>query len=97
MAPHICEEIWQNLGHAEAIHHQAWPTWDEEALKKQEVEIAVQINGKVKARIMVPADLTKDDAAVLLERDEVRRLIDGKPVIKQVFVPGRLLNLVVKG
>ena len=47
--------------------------------------------------IMVPADLTKDDAAVLLERDEVRRLIDGKPVIKQVFVPGRLLNLVVKG
>ena len=46
---------------------------------------------------MVPADLTKDDAAVLLERDEVRRLIDGKPVIKQVFVPGRLLNLVVKG
>ena len=97
VAPHICEEIWQNLGHAEAIHHQSWPTWDEEALKKQEVEIAVQINGKVKARIMVPADLTKDDAAVLLERDEVRRLIDGKPVIKQVFVPGRLLNLVVKG
>ena len=77
VAPHICEEIWQNLGHAEPIHHQKWPVWDEEALKKQEVEIAIQINGKVKGRIMIPADLTKDSAKI-------------------IFVPGRLLNIVVK-
>ncbi len=95
--PHICEEIWQNLGHAEPIHHQPWPTWDEKALVRSEVEIAVQVNGKVRGRIMIPADLTKADA----ERDlpsnpEVKRFTDGKTVVKVVFVPGRLLNIVVK-
>ena len=95
--PHICEEIWQSLGHAEPIHHQPWPTWDEKALVRSEVEIAVQVNGKVRGRIMIPADLTKADA----ERDlpsnpEVKRFTDGKTVVKVVFVPGRLLNIVVK-
>ncbi len=95
--PHICEEIWQSLGHAEPIHHQPWPTWDEKALVRSEVEIAVQVNGKVRGRIMIPADLTKADA----ERDlpsnpEVKRFTDGKTVAKVVFVPGRLLNIVVK-
>ena len=97
VAPHICEEIWQNLGHAEPIHHQPWPEWDEKALVKTEVEIAVQVNGKVRGKLMVPADLSKADA----ERDlpatpDVQRLTAGKTIVKVVFVPGRLLNIVCK-
>ena len=97
VAPHICEEIWQNLGHSEAIHHQKWPVWDEEALKKQEVEIAIQINGKVKGRIMIPADLTRESAEKELpDHADVVRLVDGRQIVKIVFVPGRLLNVVCK-
>ena len=96
VAPHICEEMWQNLGHAEPIHHQPWPTWDEAALVKQEVEIAVQISGKIRGKIMVPATLTKDDGATLLEREDVQALVAGKTVVKVIFVPGRLLNIVAK-
>ena len=95
--PHICEEIWQNLGHADPIHHQPWPEWDEKALVRSEVEIAVQVNGKVRGRIMVPADLTKADAERDLPSDpEVERYTAGKTIVKVVFVPGRLLNIVVK-
>ncbi|MBQ6527595.1 MAG: leucine--tRNA ligase, partial [Clostridia bacterium] len=97
VAPHICEEIWQNLGHKEAIHHQKWPAWDEEALKKQEVEIAIQINGKVKGRIMIPADLTRESAVTELpDHPDVIRLVNGREIAKIIFVPGRLLNIVVK-
>ena len=97
VAPHICEEIWQNLGHAEPIHHQKWPVWDEEALKKQEVEIAIQINGKVKGRIMIPADLTRETAVTGLPgHPDVIRLVNGREIAKIIFVPGRLLNIVVK-
>ena len=97
VAPHLCEEIWQRLGHSEPIHHQPWPDWDESALQVDEVEIAVQINGKVRGRIMIPADLTKETA----ERDlpanpDVQRLTAGKTIVKVVFVPGRLLNIVAK-
>ncbi|MBR5344856.1 MAG: leucine--tRNA ligase [Clostridia bacterium] len=95
--PHICEEIWQNLGHSEPIHHQPWPEWDEKALVKTEVEIAVQVNGKVRGRIMVSADLTKADAERDLPGTEaVQKLTAGKNIVKVVFVPGRLLNIVVK-
>ncbi len=97
VAPHICEEIWQNLGHKEPIHHQKWPVWDEEALKKQQVEIAIQINGKVKGRIMIPADLTRETAMTELPGNpDVIRLVNGREIAKIVFVPGRLLNIVVK-
>ncbi|MBR1566721.1 MAG: class I tRNA ligase family protein, partial [Oscillospiraceae bacterium] len=97
VAPHICEEMWQNLGHAEAIHHASWPTWDEAALVKQEVEIAVQVNGKVRGRILIPADLSKADAeAQLPDHEAVKQIIGDKQIVKVVFVPGRLLNIVVK-
>ena len=97
VAPHICEEMWQNLGHTEPIHHQPWPVWDEAALQKSEVEIAVQINGKVRGRIHIPADLTRESAEKELpENPEVQRLTNGKQIMKVIFVPGRLLNIVVK-
>ncbi len=97
VAPHITEEMWQNQGFGDPIHHQKWPTWDEEALKKTEVEIAVQVCGKVRGRIMVPADMTREQAEKdLPENPEVQKILAGKTVTKVIFVPGRLLNIVAK-
>ncbi len=97
VSPHICEEIWQNLGCGEPVCKQAWPVWDEKYLTEDEKEVAVQINGKVKARIMVPVDMTKEQGEKeLIARDEVQRLIAGRTPVKVIYVPGRLLNLVVK-
>ena len=97
VAPHITEEMWQNQGFGAPIHHQKWPTWDEEALKKTEVEIAVQVCGKVRGRIMVPADMTREQAEKELpENPEVQKILAGKTIMKVIFVPGRLLNIVAK-
>ncbi len=96
-APHICEEIWQAQGFPGYIHEQAWAGYDEAFLVEDEVEIAVQINGKVRSRILVPSGLEQGAGEGLLQREEVRALIEGRQVLKCIFVPGRLLNLVVKG
>ncbi len=97
VAPHICEEMWQMLGHSEPIHHQPWPQWSEEAMKKDEIEIAVQVCGKVRGRIMVPADMTREQAeAELPNNPEVQKILAGKTIMKVIYVPGRLLNIVAK-
>ena len=75
-----------------------WPEYDPAALVKDTVEIAVQTNGKVRGRIDIPAALTREDAeAYFLGRDDIKEMIGDKPVVKLVFVPGRLVNIVVKG
>jgi len=85
------------MGLGDPLHHQPWPQWDEAAMVKSEVEIAVQIAGKVRGRIMIPADMTKEQAeAELPQHPEVVRLLAGKTVMKVVFVPGRLVNLIAK-
>ena len=96
VAPHITEEMWQNIGHEKSIAlSAAWPEFDENKTLKAEVEVAVQICGKVRARMMVPADLSKDDAEkFFMEKPEVQKLIAGKTVKKFVFIPGRLVNIV---
>ena len=94
VAPHITEEMWESCGFGEPIYKQSWPTWDESKLVADEVEIAVQIKGKVRARIMVPASLTKDDGEKLLENETVKKLVGGAQIRKLIFVPGRLLNIV---
>ena len=97
VAPHITEEMWENQGFGAPIHHQAWPKWDEEKMKTAEVEIAVQICGKVRGHIMIPADMTKEQAErELIQREDVQALLGGKTVMKVIFVPGRLLNIVAK-
>ena len=97
VAPHITEEMWENQGFGAPIHHQPWPKWDEEKMKTAEVEIAVQICGKVRGRIMIPADMTKEQAErELIQREDVQALLGGKTVMKVIFVPGRLLNIVAK-
>ena len=94
VAPHITEEMWENCGFGDPIYTQSWPTYDENKLVADEVEIAVQIKGKVRARIMVPANLTQADGEKLLENETVKNLVNGATVRKLIFVPGRLLNIV---
>ena len=97
VAPHICEEIWQEQGYGAPVYTQPWPSYDEKHLVRDEVEIAVQINGKVKGKLMVPVTLTKEEAQTTLpQQDEVKRLIGDKNIVKCIYVPGRLLNLVIK-
>ena len=81
-------------GFGEPIYTQSWPTYDENKLVADEVEIAVQIKGKVRGRIMVPASLGKDDGEKLLENETVKKLVGDAQVKKIIFVPGRLLNIV---
>ena len=96
-APHLAEELWQILGGEESIAKQAWPAWDAEALVESSIEIPVQLNGKVKAKIRVAPDVSKDDLQkAALSDPKVQALLEGKTVVKEIVVPGRLVNLVVK-
>ena len=97
LAPHIAEELWVRLGHSGTITFEPFPTFDESLLVDDTVEIPVQINGKVKARITVPADADKDALESLARADaRVAELTEGKNVVKTIVVPGRMVNLVVK-
>ena len=96
-APHLAEELWQRLGEPDSISKASWPTWDEAALVQSSIEIPVQINGKIKAKIQVAPSISKDDLAeVALADERIGQLIEGKTIVKQIVVPGRLVNLVVK-
>ncbi len=95
-APHLTEELWHRIGHTESIHLQSWPSYDPAALVLDEVEIAVQVNGKVRARLTVPAQADKTEVEQLVLADErVRAFVDGKTVRKVIVVPGKLVNVVV--
>ncbi len=96
-APHIAEELWQRLGHAESLAYEPWPKYDESMLVEDTVELPVQINGKLRARINVAVDADKDailEAALAEER--IAEMTAGKQIVKQIVVPGKLVNLVVK-
>ncbi len=95
--PHICEEMWQDLdGNGTLVHHE-WPSYDEDALVKDEVEVVVQLNGKVKAKVNVASGLSKDELAEQMQQDErVQKLLEGKTVVKTIAVPDRLVNFVVR-
>jgi leucyl-tRNA synthetase len=95
--PHICEEMWESLGHNEMLHRVPWPTYDESALEQSEIEIIVQINGKLKAKMNVPADLSREDLEKAVRgNEEAAALIEGKNVVKTVVVPNKLVNFVVR-
>jgi len=95
--PHICEEMWEHLGHEEMVYYAQWPSYDESAMVQDTVEVVVQINGKVKERVDAPTGLDKDAfAEVVMKEEKVKALLEGKQIIKVVSVPGKLLNIVVK-
>ena len=96
VAPHITEEIWQNMGQKDTLTRHPWPKWDEKALVRDEIEIAIQINGKVRGRMMVSTSLTPEEAQKTLpETPEVKAAIGDKTIRKIIYVKGRLLNIVV--
>lgn len=95
-APHIGEELWSTLGHAETLAYEPWPVWDEKVLEVNEVEILVQVLGKPKARLMMPVDADQEAASKLaLAAPEVQAALGGKPVCKVIYVPKRLVNIVI--
>ena len=97
IAPHIAEELWQRFGHNETITYQPFPTFEEKYLVDDEIEVPVQINGKVKARINIAADADQDAVfEVALADAKIAELTSGKNVVKKIYVPGRMVNLVVK-
>lgn len=97
VAPHITEELWDINGFGGMLNEQAWPTWDEAKTVEDVIEIAVQINGKVKGTISIPADATQEAAKAKFAGDEkLYSLIEGKNIVKEIYVPGRIFNIVVK-
>lgn len=96
-APHIAEELWKQMGHATSLAYEPWPQFDEALTVDQTVEIPVQIKGKVRAKIQVPAGLNKDELeAAALADPKVKELINDKQLLKSIIVPGRLVNFVIK-
>ncbi|MBN2908592.1 leucine--tRNA ligase [Polycladomyces sp. WAk] len=94
-APHIAEELWQRMGHQDSVHAQSWPTFDPAALVQNEVEIAVQINGKVRDKVVVPAEADKSEVeAMVMKLDRIQTLLEGKTVRKVIVVPRKLVNIV---
>ena len=93
-APHIGEELWQQLGGDDSVFHAQWPECDEEAMKDDEIEVAVQINGKTRAVISISADSSKEDA-IAAGREAVKEKLTGN-VVKEIYVPGKIVNIVKK-
>jgi leucyl-tRNA synthetase len=96
MIPHVTHELWRQLGHDNALIHERWWTPDPDALVQDAIEISVQVNGKMRARVSVPADATQEIAVQAALADaNVQKYVEGKPIRKAIYVPGKLANLVV--
>ena len=97
ITPHAGEEMWSILGHDDTIAFEPWPVYDEEAIKEDTVEIGVQVNGKVKGKVEIAVDEESDSAiAKAKEVPGVKNAIDGKNIVKEIYVKGKIINIVVK-
>ncbi len=99
-APHLSEELWEGIGHpdkADSVHRQAWPTYDPAALEAEEKEIVLQINGKVREHLTVPAGITREELEkVALATEKVQAAVAGKQIVKVITVPDKLVNIVLR-
>jgi leucyl-tRNA synthetase len=96
-APHLAEELWHRLGHSESVHNQRWPLWDEALAKEDEITLVVQVNGKLRDRPTVPASITEEEAKKMAQISEkVQPFLQGKTIVNVIYVPGKLVNIVVK-
>ena len=97
-APHVAEELWENVGFGGGFAcQQTWPSYEEDKCRENTVEIAVQVNGKVRARLTIPADLSKEDAIAAAKAEEkIASELAGKTIVKEICVPGKLVNIVAK-
>jgi len=95
--PHLAEELWQITGHDYSIHNKRWPQWDKDLAKADEITLVVQVNGKVRDRITAPASITETEARQMaMDREKVKTHLAGKDITNVVYVPGRLVNIVVR-
>ena len=96
-APHVCEEMWEKLGYEGFASLAQWPVYDEAKTADSEVEIAVQICGKLRGTITLPKDASEDEAlAAAKANDKIASALEGKRIIKEIYVPGRIVNIVAK-
>lgn len=96
-APHLTEELWEKMNFGGAVTDQTWPAYDEAKCVEDTVEIAVQVNGKVRSKLMVAADISEEDALVLAKADEkVKQFIQDKTLVKEIYIKGKLVNIVVR-
>ena len=96
-APHLAEELWQRMGYEYSIHNQSWPNWDEGLAEDEEIILVVQVNGKLRDRLVVPVSITEDEAEELaLASQRVKAYLEGKELVKTIYVPAKLVNLVVR-
>ena len=97
IAPHVCEEMWQLMGHDQTLAYEPWPTYDEEKTVNNVVEMGVQVNGKLRAKISVDKNESKEKIQeIALSQDNVKVHTDGKNIVKIIVVPGKIINIVVK-
>ncbi|MFC6346527.1 leucine--tRNA ligase [Vagococcus carniphilus] len=95
IAPFVSEELWERMGHTESISHVSWPTYDEKELVEDEIEVIFQVNGKLKAKVIVPRDLSKEELEeVAMNHEQIKANIEGKTVRKVIAVPNKLVNIV---
>ncbi len=96
-APHMSEELWESFGHSESLSQATWPEFNTELAREEEIEVAVQVNGKLRSRIFASANVSDDDLrAAALADDKVRAAADGGEVAKIIVVPRKLVNIVLK-
>ena len=95
--PHITEEMWSQLGHEDRLYSQSWPAYDESALVKDEIEVIVQINGKLKDKLLLPNNSSKEDTEAAARRlDKIIEATEGKTIVKVIVIPNRIVNFVVR-
>ena len=96
-APHMAEELWERSGYEYSIHTRNWPSWEEELTQVEQVTLIIQVNGKLRDRFVVSVSITEDEARKLaLESPKVKPHLEGKQIAKVIYVPGKLVNLVVR-
>ncbi|MFO8101909.1 MAG: leucine--tRNA ligase [Dehalococcoidia bacterium] len=96
-APHLAEELWERTGHAYSIHNQSFPAWQEELVAADEITLVIQVNGKVRDKLTVPASIGEKEAGEMaLSREKIKAQLDNRSVKKIIYVPGKLVNIVVK-
>ena len=97
ITPHVGEEIWQVLGHNESIAYEPWPVYDEAKCVDNTIEMPIQVNGKVRSVVMIAKDADKDTVLATVKADEkIAAALEGKTIVKEIVVPGKIINIVVK-
>lgn len=95
-SPHIAEELWETIGNKPSIFEQGWPHWDEQAAKEENIELVIQVNGKVRSKIMIPADTHDNEIkGIALDDKKIKEIIGAKSIKKVIIVKGKLVNIVI--